>query len=368
MAFPCHPPLPLLPGAVPPIPAKPPPVPQLPLDLGNIVIVPPDPPQPPPIPPPAVVRPRFVSDLPLNHPSVLYFLATLARASYAPTWDYTRACALALLGTDAGITFVANGAGLVPGYSVIKMPRGAIVTVSGTTNLGQWMQQVFNGNLTESIDPAHPNLTFKFASIPTYLAAANTILGALVPLVPLDQQILWVGHSMGGAVAQILHACCDGHPSGRVPSRCVTFAAPKAGDYRLANAARAGGFVFRAFVTDQDAVPALPPDLNVVRLAIPPAFQGVSDNWSRFDRPDGILAVGTNGNYDDAVEPNLALQVITYLAQAAAGQPVQLVPSHLMSNYVARFYVGQTGHSPPNNWSAYDSLAYTNAQMASVGL
>lgn len=373
MALPCAPSVPMLPGAVNPlVPTLPQPPPPQTLPIGNIVAVVPDPTQEQNAPPvPQVALPRFVSEFPLGKPHVLYWLATLCRASYSPTSAFMQQAVQAVLPGTTPVTFVANSTGqLTPGYTIIKLPMGAIVVVSGTTNLGQWMDQIFNSYLTEWFSPLPANLPYKMQTLPIYYNAANTILAALANVVPNDQQILWVGHSMGGAIAQLLHATCTAGVNERTPSRCCTFAAPKFGDRRAAANARSGSQVFRAYITDTDFVPSLPPDLTIFNVAIPQPLQAYSNNWANFRRPGVLYAVAGDGTIDTADEPSIYLQVAAAVLAAGVGAPIALGATHQMQTFVARFYnsIGSASDPAPTNWNDPTQITRVNANLTAAGL
>lgn len=370
MAFPCAPRIPPLPGIPLFIPQAPLPRPVLPWDIGGGDFVTPPPPPPIQFPVPAVEEPRRPSEFPLGNLYVLYWLATLTRASYSPTPAFMQRAVRAVLPVGDQITFVPNGAGLTPGYTVIKLPLGAIVVVSGTTNLGQWMQQIFNGGMQEWVGPPPGNEIMKMGSQPVYISAANALITALTPLVPNDQQILFVGHSMGGAVAQLLHAVQGLRGAPRSPSRCCTFAAPKMGDNRAKYAARIGQQVFRAYIIDTDFVPSLPPDLGVLQLAVPEAFRAQSASWASFKRPNGLYAVNERGESDTIEEPFFPIQVGLALVAAAAGAPVQFLAAHAPATFVARFYdaITRQGTAVPQGWNDANALLEVNRDLTAAGL
>lgn len=318
---------------------------------------------------PIYEAPRFPSDFPLGNLSSLYWLATLARATYSPTSALFGQAVRAVLPASYPITFVANAAGLVPGYAIIKMPQGAIVVVSGTTNLGQWQDQIFSNALTDFV--GRDGNIRKFSTAPIYNTAANAIDTALAAAVPDDQQILYVGHSMGGAVALVLHALNEDESSDRVASRCLTFAAPKPGDQRLANRCRSSAQVFRRFQLDGDFVPALPPDLGIINMAVPAPFAAVSGNWANFKAPRSPWTVSNTGVIGPAAEPFLPLLIVAATLTAAAGNPLAPVALHLMKSYADRFrgaYGAQLPTDDTFGWSDPQQIDVTNQQLDAAGL
>lgn len=355
MSFPCAPPVPALPGQ-----------PNL-----SLLIPVTQPPVEPPIPDePVYVEPRFVSDFPLTSKPTLWWLATLARASYAPTADLFTRAAHAVLPGNYPVTFVPN-AGLVPGYGLVKLPHGAIVVVSGTTNLGQWQQQLFASGLAEVGDFGDYPFV-KAATMQVYRTSALVIDTALKAAVPNDQQVLLVGHSMGGAIAQVLHGVYTSTSEARVPPRCVTFASPKPGDQRLANFMRTGPQVFQRLQIDGDFVPALPPDLGVFQMAVPPVFRAVSQNWSRFRAAGGATGLTVTGELEGAGEPYLPLLVTGAMLAASVGLSLNPTGLHRMAAYTVRLRFGMPGGIPDSSQgvtrAADAELADVNVALTAQGL
>lgn len=367
MAFPCATPTPILPGAQPPPTQLPPP--QLPpINLGEFLAVPPEPPTPPPPPVPAAVAPRFVSDLRLSSTWVLYWLATLVRASYSPETSLITRAAGAVLPADYPVTVTPNGAGLVPGWTVIKMPKGAIVIISGTTNLPQWLDQTLNSYPITWTKLTPPGTRDGIRTLQIYATAAQTIWADLAVKVPLDEQILFVGHSMGGAIAELLHAVAAAGDNGRVPSRCVTFASPKPGDSRRAALTRTNGQVYRRLIINNDFIPGLPPNLSAINLLIPGPLQAASAGWSLFQHADTPTVVSLNGDLSDGADPVLVIQIGQALLAAAVGNPLAPVASHYMDAYVSRLYraIDRGVESTPEDWQSPNDLLTINGQLTTA--
>jgi len=330
--------------------------------------------QPPPVlpPPPPLPRyalPRYASDFPLSQPATQFWLATLARASYGATSTFFNQAARAVVPGDYPVTFVPNGIGLTPGYGVVKLPQGAVVVVSGTTNLGQWQEQLFANGLTQVGDMGWEFV--KGGTMPVYRAAAVAILAALAPLVPADQQILFVGHSMGGAVAELLHALTTSLNSPRAASRCLTFGAPKPGDSRLVGLMRTNSQVFRRLILAGDFIPALPPDLGLLNVAVPAPFSAVSSNWSRFRQPSVAYYLSSLGVVEAGVEPFLPLLMIGAMVAAAASLPIVPSSNHIMRTYCAFLAAAGGGALPEDHtqgWADPNSLFSLNSQMSDAGL
>lgn len=369
MAFPCTTPTPPLPGAQAPLVLPPPPQ-QLPIDIGTFVAVPPDPVVPPPPPPPPAVAPRFVSEFRLTSKWVLYWLATLCRATYSVDGTLFTRAARAVVPMEYPITFIPNAAGLVPGYGIIKMPEGAVVCVSGTTNLPQWLDQVLNSAPYIWGKTTPPGPTGGVSTLSIYAAAAQAIWASLIPIVPLDDQILFCGHSMGGAIATLLHGVAAADPNQRVPSRCVSFAAPKPGGILLASKTRITAQVYQRLIVDTDFVPSLPPNLNLINVLVPPPLRGVSDGWTSFQHAATPTVVEANGTVESGPDPLLLVQIIQAVAAAALGNPLAVTTDHLMTTFVGRLYQGvlQGTEATPTTWSNPNDLLQVNSLLTSLAL
>jgi len=317
-----------------------------------------------------VALPRFVSEFALGNAQVLYWLATLTRASYSPTSALFERAVRAVLPASYTVLFVPNGVAGTPGYGLITLPQGAIMVVSGTTQLSQWLEQVLENGLVDwTTAPGGP---LPVASMTSYNTNANRVLAALNPTIPNDDQVLFVGHSMGGAVAQLCHYWCSKSTGNvRTDSRCVSFSAPKPGDARLRDAMRKGPQVFRRLQIEGDFVPILPPDLGIFNLAVPAPLQPVSTNWSRYKQPGQAYYVRADGTVTPGEEPFLPLLVTGAVVAVAAGNPLAPVNAHMPRTYTERlaagFDPGARG-SYPDNWQNPTDLPVVNADLAAVGL
>src|SRR6266404_454859 len=87
--------------------------------------------------------PLFISDFPINRISTLYWLSILNRATYSPTAALFRQAAYAVAPSSAPVTFTPNTGGLTPGFGIIKFPQFMVVVISGTSNISQWVSQIF---------------------------------------------------------------------------------------------------------------------------------------------------------------------------------------------------------------------------------
>jgi len=371
MPFPCAPLPPLIPGGnvqptFPPQVAPPPPVP---VQVGNIAIAEPPGALPPPRVVPRPVAPRFVSDLPLANPWVQAWLATLARATYYST-DLYFARAARIVSTDYLTTFVPNTSNSgIPGYGMVTMPQGVIVVVSGTTNAGQWLAQTLGAQPVEVPKLLNIGITGGYTTLPLWRDAAQAVWTATNNLA-LSDQVLFIGHSMGGAVASILHGVWQSTGTGHGGSRLTTFASPQPGDGRLAEATRTGPQVYRRLWCPGDVVPSLPPDLRSLNVVIPAPIQPLVNAWGAFEHAAAGSRVNPDGTVEPADEDFILTNLLGALTQLAAGQSLTLASAHQMRTYTDRLLLRTTtaGVAPPTDWSNVPGLISVNADLTGAGL
>lgn len=371
MAQPCAPPVPQLPGfPAPPQFQQLPIVPPTLVDVGNIVLTEPPgaPTAPQVVPPPAA--PRFVSDLPLSNPWVIAWLATLCRATYSPTGDLFYRTARAV-NSNFGTQYVANNNTSLPGYGIIHMPRGQIVVVSGTTNPGQWYQQIMESQPVEWTKVEPFGVTGGLSTAGIWKAAATSIATGMGST-QKSEGTLFVGHSMGGAVASLLHGLLPQTENGWAPSRLVTFASPKPGDSRLTRLSRTGAQVYLRLWISGDLVPSLPPDMTGLNLVIPSLLRPYTDGWATYQHAALGRRLDERGDWasNPDEDESLILQLTAALVAAGAGNPLQIASVHSMSNYVSRLLLNctTTWGAVPNNWSNVWDIAAVNGTLTAAGL
>lgn len=288
-----------------------------------------------PVMPEAV--PLFITDFPLSQISTLYWLATLTRATYSPGGALFTQAARAVVPASYPVTFVANGGGNSPGYGIIKFPQFMVVCISGTTNLNQWLAQIFLNGLVDTSYPL-PGGNDVAQTMAIYKTAADTIAGAITIAAGDDRPVLLCGHSMGGAIAMVLHYKYRALTPDRKPSRCVTFAAPKPGDANLISGLRRTAQILRRLTINGDPIPSLPPSLpKAVALVVPAVLQPTVNTWSAYSQGGNLYYVDGDGNQQGGNEPNLPLFVAEYLIQVGMGRGIIPPVEHLMGSYVRRF-------------------------------
>jgi pimeloyl-ACP methyl ester carboxylesterase len=316
-------------------------------------------------------QPLFISDFPLSRISTQYWLATLARATYSSGGALFTQAARAVAPESYPVTFVPNAAGFVPGYGIVKFPDFLLVVISGTTNLNQWLAQIFLNSLVPASYPI-AGTAGQGQTMALYKAAADAIDTAIVTAAGNDKPVLLCGHSMGGAVATLLHYKYRRQTAARKPSRCLTFAAPKPGDLALSQDTRTASSVLRRLTIQGDAVPGLPPALpKAMAFAVPALLVPFAFSWAEYTQPGSLYYVRDDGSQQVGDEVNLPLFVAGTLIQVGLGRPVNPSALHLMAAYVARFR-SNFGNALPaaetSRWNNPGILQQVNDTLTAAGL
>lgn len=369
MAIPCAPPIPVLPGNLSPArPAVEPVIPVIPAQIGNIAIAPPPEPERPAPPPPVMNMPRAISELPLTSSWVMAWLATLARATYHNTDTYF-ARAARVVSSDYTTTYVPNAAdSSTPGYGVVHMPQGLIVVVSGTTNPGQWLSQTLRSTIVDWIKPQPFGTTRGVGTMAIWRDAAIAIGQALTPM-NKGQGIMYVGHSMGGAIASLMFGNIGQFGVDGAMIRLATFAAPQAGDVRLQAVTPTGSQVARRCYVQGDVVPMLPPDLSALNVVIPAELRPYTDSWALFLHSNTGYDLAEDGTLTPTPDPDVLQLLLAALTQAATGNPLALVRQHQMITYAERLVSAAVLRGvPPTSWANRNDLVDVNVALTNAGL
>lgn len=307
----------------------------------------------------------------LSNTPTLYALATLCRATYAPTSTQFGQVARAMFGGNVAVTFSPNSSATVPGYGIIVTPSGdAIVAVSGTTNLSQWLDQ----SVASALVPTMFGLQDNANAVGVYLTAAIAIAAAVNSLVPSENSVMWIGHSMGGAVAAVLayKAQFDVRPG---IQQLVTFAAPKPGDVSLSLDTYTSDLQTVRLMIEGDIVPALPPDpdqfVQAFVATLPTAFQAVLNLWGQY-RPinQTPLYLSSDSTRQFGDEPFILAPILTAIIAAAAGQPVPIVTQHRIAtfcNYLSAG-VGNWANQLSAGWANPTVIDTVNQSLNAMGL
>lgn len=323
----------------------------------------------PPLPPFAQLRDP--SQLSLANSAVLFFAAVLCRASYAPTAAQFTQAAQAVFGPSATVTFVPNTSATVPGYGIVVTPSGgAVVVISGTTNLNQWLEQ----SLLSIPTYTNYGLTDSGEAADVYVTAANAIDTVLTTLCPVTHNVLITGHSMGGAVAQVLNY--KQQFNGRNGnSEIITFAQPKAGDSTLAAGVNSGANSYARLIQQGDVVPALPPSTSLFAQAflsgLIPTLRSALAYWNEFAPPNTApLYLDSLGTLEYGSEPSLFAATVAAVINVNLGQPIGTVNAHLISTFANNLLQGVPSLTAMINqgWFNPTAIAQVNNALDNMGL
>lgn len=194
--------------------------------------------------------------------------------------------------------------GTTPQFFALTPPRPlpVVIVIAGTSTVEQWLAQIQYG--------ARPPTGFGvFATLPFWNGVVDYILGKLLPLaIPTLQDVIIVGHSMGGAVASVLAARLRiGQPLRRI--QLLTLGSPRAGDARLYGILASTDMV--NLQNDGDVVLSIPVNLFELPLTLQILVQ---QNY-----PPGSLLW--------AVQPARYRVSWEGLVEQGAGQPGENVPT-----------------------------------------
>lgn len=151
--------------------------------------------------------------------------AIITEALCADKYDVVRSL---LQSVEAGETHVPL-IGISPDVAAFYSPSYVVIVCSGTENWQQMVQN-FLGTSQVSVPQVPGKLHSTFAS--QAQAVHDLIDSRVSPLLPTRTLVL-MGHSRGGAVAQILAAWWGPQAQSTV---CYTFGSPRAGDFAFADA------------------------------------------------------------------------------------------------------------------------------------
>lgn len=280
---------------------------------------------------PIAMRATFLADCDLRDPRFLCVMADLGVQSYEADGTEAEEICRAFMGDDSTVSFNANDASIIPGSILCTNKDFCLFWISGTSNRLQW-----EGHIAAAIfGPTAP--------IGSWLTTTNTLVATAVLrarlnafLLGASKPLLLVGHSWGGALAEVLAARINGGEPNR-PLKVLTFGGPKAGNAALASVLETLDSM--RIVNEDDAVPLLPPNPEVNRLfgiglVIPPL---ILDQWALFAHPRGQIVVTQAGDLVETNLPNLAAANVADLCLAIVGNlPFGFVSAHEMGTYALR--------------------------------
>jgi pimeloyl-ACP methyl ester carboxylesterase len=236
--------------------------------------------------------------------------------------------AQAFLGPTATITMVPNGASTVPGSIIGVRPDFTVVWISGTTTPEQAALQVLYAPFL--IQFLGPWSTSPFWFLASLAIESRIDAAGVFPILP----IVLVGHSYGGAIANILAARYRfGRALRRVQS--LTFGAPKSGDLSFQ-------LVMQTVTSVQmqnvgDPVCSLPPGL-IELLPLIPLFPLVfTSAYAQYASNPGAWQLANDGSISGGNGGFLAFDLLSgIISKAVANMPQDLYPAHAIAEYVRR--------------------------------
>jgi pimeloyl-ACP methyl ester carboxylesterase len=260
-------------------------------------------------------------------------LLALARAA-EPVCDTT----LTVLPLTAGelgpywnaISILTYQSGVRPQCVAFQDDRANLVIVVGGLGSAPDFQRAFLG----SLDPGPmPKLAGRFNA---YAVEWANQADAWVQSLPLQswQTVVFVGHSMGGAVAPMLaRMLFDRQNALRVS--VFTMGAPRFCDF---SAARALSFlpIYR-LMNYGDITPAVPPRFNDAPLVYPLLTPHQISSWSQLVHVNGGIAVESTGAFVPQELPlGYSSPLMTDYRTGWQAYQAQGLPSHEVSQYVER--------------------------------
>jgi len=214
-----------------------------------------------------------------------------------------------------------------PGVAIALIGATTLVAISGTTNLLQWLGQVLSGIVSPVNNGQYSTYSF-------WAAAANFV-NAKVFLTAADPagQIVFVGHSYGGATANLCGLICKQANKERRVS-VLTFGSPKTGDDRLNLAMRS--FQHLHLVADGDIVPYTPPSGTTATLLVWLISSGVLRRCSNFAWLENVQRLLEDGAREELGDEDAPYDILLDYFLTWVLAPAVLVPAwqHWMENYV----------------------------------
>ena len=249
---------------------------------------------------------------------------TAALVSASQIFDDNDGALSCLDAVEAGTHYKFFGSLVQPDAVVSVTNSFVFVSIAGTQGWEQW---VFN--FLGSAQTPFPPLTGKMAA--WFILAAgnvqNAIIDTIAPLLPTKRLIL-LGHSLGGAVAQILAGAISLLPNSGIG--VYALGCPRVGDSVFAGSV--GGKVLRCEDTD-DGVVSLPP---VVWAGVGSSFPipGIGPG-ATYTHAGTAKTLDEQGNLTDGSTPPPLTQVVQQLYNKS-------IPSHLAQEYARRLRLGLT--------------------------
>jgi len=252
--------------------------------------------------------------------------------------DYGRQFLEDYLGDGFTYATATNGPVLPPG-SIIAVGSKVFVFLAGSTNFFQIALQILYagfGPIDMGGLSTNPAWYATALAIETRMTAAGA--GA-------QTEFYFVGHSFGGAVAQVLAARMrQNRPA--VLLNVVTFGSPCAGDSRLV--ALLEGARTRHYCIPEDPVPGMPPRTFTLFSFFPILSLPLQIQWALIAPPKSRVLLGPNGEQVDSDDEFLPFSITDAVANLiATGAPVDFAEVHAIARYVARMRLSWAPPGPP---------------------
>jgi pimeloyl-ACP methyl ester carboxylesterase len=229
--------------------------------------------------------------------------------------------------------------GKIPPMHWIDSASFSVVLIAGTDDILQ------AANLVSAWSTRVPNNTYP--GLPTYFDDVGFQVGARVTSLgrrPADR-IFFVGHSLGGSIAQAAAAMYKRAKPG-VSVLSVSFGSPRVGDRRFAQTQTQNSNT--RWMNDDDPVPLLPPSIPAALSYGIGLGAEVISRWEQFVHGGGGVILDGNGNPTPGDVPPRGVvaggsSLASWLMKAAEGG----VSQHSMSTYYDRLNMLVNRVAPP---------------------
>lgn len=231
------------------------------------------------------------------------------------------------LGDDVEI-FYTPSTDTLPSVVVVKTVAVTVVILDGTRNFQTYAWQAFNLILGPFNYGTFGTLQFWYDSA-TYVNERVIATGIDVSL-----PITLVGHSYGGAVAQVLATRYRIDNAERLIT-VFTYGAPKPGDSRMA--AILATCASMNIANSDDFTPVAPPDyptlLPVLEVLGAPSLA----RWTLWSRPPSVYLQSPNGDIEPDAYPLWGFaNLLTFAGRALANLPQSPIAGHPIIEYYQR--------------------------------
>lgn len=240
----------------------------------------------------------------------------------------------AYLGESYNYFSTFNGPGTFPGVIIAVNPARCIVFVSGTTNFYQLSVQA-----AQAVEP--PANFGSYRTLPLWDQTTTQLLTMMTEAgVNPSGEVAIVGHSYGGAVAQLAaYRLARAMPNRRRLS-LLTFGAPPIGD--LGPRGFPGTSVVASLICNVgDPVGSTPPDVAYLTVLLPFIPLATFAAWNGWKKPRQTTRLHTDGTFQPSDTLTLdEHDLVVVLNGILAGGVLAVPASHYMAEYVKRLWFG----------------------------